>query len=198
MNRRDKQQIIISGVGGQGVLFLTRLLAETAIYKGLPVMTAETHGMAQRGGTVVSHLKIGGFFSPMIRPGRADLLLLLKSENLAAHAGFLHPAGRAAVNGTIDADARETLPGAVFSVDADAAAATAKNPRAANLSLLGAFLAGDAQTKASHPLFCGLEDIRAVLGKRFADRPALLKTALAALTAGTTAPVTRRYSPSDH
>ena len=44
-----KQQIIISGVGGQGVLFVTRLLAEAAIQKGMPVVTSETHGMAQRG-----------------------------------------------------------------------------------------------------------------------------------------------------
>ncbi|MCX5883025.1 MAG: 2-oxoacid:acceptor oxidoreductase family protein, partial [Deltaproteobacteria bacterium] len=50
-----KQQIIISGVGGQGVLFVTRLLAEAAMMKGYPVLTSETHGMAQRGGTVVSH-----------------------------------------------------------------------------------------------------------------------------------------------
>ena len=45
-----EQQIIISGVGGQGVLFITRLLAEAAIQKGHSVLTAETHGMAQRGG----------------------------------------------------------------------------------------------------------------------------------------------------
>ena len=44
-----QQQVIISGVGGQGVLFVTRLLAEAAINKGLPVFTSETHGMAQRG-----------------------------------------------------------------------------------------------------------------------------------------------------
>jgi len=53
MNASVKQQVIISGVGGQGVLFVTRLLAEAAINKGLPVFTSETHGMAQRGGTVL-------------------------------------------------------------------------------------------------------------------------------------------------
>ncbi|MDH3344895.1 MAG: 2-oxoacid:acceptor oxidoreductase family protein, partial [Desulfobacteraceae bacterium] len=47
-----RQQIVISGVGGQGVLFVTRLLAEAAIMKGFSVFTSETHGMAQRGGTV--------------------------------------------------------------------------------------------------------------------------------------------------
>jgi indolepyruvate ferredoxin oxidoreductase beta subunit len=61
MSKMVRQQILISGVGGQGVLFITILLAEAAINKGLPVFTSETHGMAQRGGTVVSHLKVGNF-----------------------------------------------------------------------------------------------------------------------------------------
>ena len=69
MSTAFKQQIVISGVGGQGVLFVTRLLAEAAIARGLPVLTSETHGMAQRGGSVVSHLKVGDFSSPLIRSG---------------------------------------------------------------------------------------------------------------------------------
>ena len=63
----ENQQLIISGVGGQGVLFITRLLAEAAIAGGLPVLSSETHGMAQRGGIVVSHLKVGGFAGPRRR-----------------------------------------------------------------------------------------------------------------------------------
>ena len=93
-----KQQIIISGVGGQGVLFVTRLLAEAAMMKGFPVLTSETHGMAQRGGTVVSHLKVGDFSSPLIRPFSADGLLALKPESLAQHGGFVKPGGWAIVN----------------------------------------------------------------------------------------------------
>jgi indolepyruvate ferredoxin oxidoreductase beta subunit len=57
-----QQQIIISGVGGQGVLFVTRLLAEAAIQKGMPVVTSETHGMAQRGGDGHFPFKSGRFF----------------------------------------------------------------------------------------------------------------------------------------
>ena len=89
----ETQQILISGVGGQGILFITRLMAEAAIYKGLPVLTAETHGMAQRGGIVMSHLKVGGFSSPLIRPGKADMLLLLHEENLEGHLYYLAPWG---------------------------------------------------------------------------------------------------------
>jgi indolepyruvate ferredoxin oxidoreductase beta subunit len=91
MNDTVRQQIIISGIGGQGVLFLTRLLAEAAINKGIPVFTSETHGMAQRGGTVISYFKAGNFTSPLIRPGRADGILSLKAENMAQHGAFLKP-----------------------------------------------------------------------------------------------------------
>ena len=88
MSNSIKQQIVISGVGGQGVLFVTRLLAEAAIMKGISVFTSETHGMAQRGGTVLSHLKAGNFSSPLIRPGNANGLLALKADSFVRH-GYL-------------------------------------------------------------------------------------------------------------
>ena len=76
MRKTIKQQILISGVGGQGVLFVTGLLAEAAINKGLPVFTSETHGMAQRGGSVTSHVRCGRkVFSPLIPEGQADVLM---------------------------------------------------------------------------------------------------------------------------
>jgi len=89
MSKKLRQQILISGLGGQGVLFITSLLAEAAINKRLPVFTSETHGMAQRGGTVVSHFKVGDFSSPLIRPFKADGLVLLKDENITQHGFFL-------------------------------------------------------------------------------------------------------------
>ena len=67
-----KQQIIVSGLGGQGALTLTRLLAEAAAAMGLSVITSETHGMAQRGGTVISMIKVGPFRGPLIPAGEAD------------------------------------------------------------------------------------------------------------------------------
>lgn len=92
------QQLIISGVGGQGILFLTRILAEAAMGKGMRVMTSETHGMAQRGGVVISHLKAGDFASPLVRPGLADGLIAMKEENVALHRHFLRPGGWIIVN----------------------------------------------------------------------------------------------------
>ena len=70
------KNIILTGVGGQGTVLASKLLAATAMKKGLRVMSAETIGMAQRGGSVFSHLRIGDEIeSPMIAQGEADVIL---------------------------------------------------------------------------------------------------------------------------
>jgi indolepyruvate ferredoxin oxidoreductase, beta subunit len=129
-----KQQIIVSGLGGQGALTLTRLLAEAAGAMGLAVITSETHGMAQRGGTVISMIKAGPFRGPLIPGGEADLGLFLHLKNLAVHRYYMRPGGAMFVNaGT---------PGDYLSVDARLLAAAHSLPSvAANLILLG-FAAG--------------------------------------------------------
>ncbi|MCQ3977126.1 MAG: hypothetical protein DPW09_27160 [Anaerolineae bacterium] len=63
----NELKLILAGLGGQGVVFLTRLLAQTAVALGHAVMVSETHGMSQRGGSVISHLKIGGDEAPLIQ-----------------------------------------------------------------------------------------------------------------------------------
>ena len=71
-----QRNIVLSGVGGQGTILASKLIAAAAMLSGLPVRTAETIGMAQRGGSVFSHLRIGeGVNSPLIGPGQADLIL---------------------------------------------------------------------------------------------------------------------------
>lgn len=93
-------RILLSGVGGQGILFITRVLAEMALARGWPVTGAETHGMAQRGGSVVSHLKIGdGEAAPLIRKGTADLLLGFEEDEGIRWMGHLRLGGRMLVNG---------------------------------------------------------------------------------------------------
>jgi indolepyruvate ferredoxin oxidoreductase beta subunit len=173
MNETIHQQIVISGVGGQGVLFVTRLMAEAAIRKGLPVLTSETHGMAQRGGTVISHLKVGAYTSPLIRTGQADVLLAMKDEGAAQHGHYLHRDGWAVVNGAALAQGWRQL-------DADGLAHQIGNPRAVNLVVLGGALAEG----ATRPLFCTAEDIRAVMAERLAAKPALLEKSYKALDAG--------------
>jgi indolepyruvate ferredoxin oxidoreductase beta subunit len=73
-------QIVICGRGGQGVLFLTRVLDEAALAEGKNVISSETHGMAMRGGSVVSSIRIGSFASPLIRSGQADIMLALSDS----------------------------------------------------------------------------------------------------------------------
>ena len=70
------KNIVLCGVGGQGTVLASKLLAAAAMQRGLPVMSAETIGMAQRGGSVFSHLRLGvGVYSPMIARGEVDLIL---------------------------------------------------------------------------------------------------------------------------
>jgi len=132
----ENQQIIISGLGGQGVLFITKLLAGAAMSKGLPVLTSETHGMAQRGGNVISYLKIGDFSGPLIRPGQADGLIALKAESFDHHRYFLKPGAVAAVNSARGLD----IPG-VVAADATATAKAAGSARSENIVMLGFFAA---------------------------------------------------------
>ena len=132
------QQIIISGLGGQGVLFITKLLAAAAMAQDLPVLTSETHGMAQRGGNVISYLKIGDFAGPLIRPGQADGLIALKAESFDHHSYFLKPGGTAAVNSPAPLTSSEFR---VAAADATATAEKAGNIKSENIVMLGFFIA---------------------------------------------------------
>jgi indolepyruvate ferredoxin oxidoreductase beta subunit len=76
-------QVIICGRGGQGVLFLTRILDEAALSEGKDVISSKTHGMAMRGGSVVSSIRIGPFASPLIRSGQGDSILALSESEVS-------------------------------------------------------------------------------------------------------------------
>lgn len=86
-------QVLLCGVGGQGILFATRILSEAAVKLGYPVIGSETHGMSQRGGSVTSHLKIGDFRGPLIRRGSADLLFCFEKGEIFRNLTFLRPGG---------------------------------------------------------------------------------------------------------
>ena len=74
-DKQKRMRIYFTGVGGQGTLTATTLLARTALDAGLEVVAGEVHGMAQRGGVVESVLLLGGWRSPMLALGEADVLL---------------------------------------------------------------------------------------------------------------------------
>lgn len=168
---RQRFQIVISGVGGQGVLFITRLLAEAAIMKGFKVFTSETHGMAQRGGTVLSHLKVGDFSSPLIRPFQADGLIALKPENIQQHGSFLKKGAWIFVNSGKKHDTGFDT----RAVDADALSLKTGNPKSVNLVLLGFALKG---------LFCTFEDIKRVLAAQLKGKKEMLDASIRALETG--------------
>ena len=93
-------RLVIAGVGGQGTLLASRLIAQSSIDAGLPVKIGETYGMAQRGGPVMGHIQIGeAAESPQIRPGEADALLGFEiGEAVRRGVTYLKEGGLALVN----------------------------------------------------------------------------------------------------
>lgn len=153
-----RKNIILCGVGGQGTILASRLIASACMNQNLPILTAETIGMAQRGGSVFSHVRIGeGAHSPMIPKGQADLIIGFEPGETVRHIPFLKKGGAVVVSGrpvmpvsamigksTYQADAmvdylKETTEHLTV-VDADLAAKELKSSKTLNVVLLGAAL----------------------------------------------------------
>jgi len=101
----DTFKIVVAGVGGQGTLLVTRLLADTAIRAGMHVKVGETYGMAQRGGPVMGHIQIGGKINnPQIRKGEADVLIGFEpAEAVRRGVTYLKKGGLAIINTRVTA-----------------------------------------------------------------------------------------------
>ena len=101
----ENKNIILCGVGGQGTILASKQIAAAAMQKGLEVKTAETIGMAQRGGSVFSHLRIGrDLNAPMIAKGQADIILGFEPAEAVRHLPFLKE------NGTVVVSSHPILP----------------------------------------------------------------------------------------
>lgn len=91
------RNVMLTGVGGQGTVLAAKVLAQAAQDKGWQVRTAETIGMAQRGGNVVSHVRIGDadeeVFAPLVAQGTADLIIAFEPAEAARVLPFLAPDG---------------------------------------------------------------------------------------------------------
>lgn len=95
----SSMDIVIAGVGGQGTVLASRVLAQAALEAGLSAKTSETIGMAQREGTVQSHVRIGkDDFGPVIGTGQADVLLAFEPAEAVRALGLLKPGGLLMVN----------------------------------------------------------------------------------------------------
>jgi len=90
-----KRDIVLAGVGGQGLLSLAAVITRAAEHEDLYVKQAEVHGMSQRGGMVESHLRLSDrkIFSPLVREGTADLIIALEPMEGLRHLPFLAPDG---------------------------------------------------------------------------------------------------------
>ena len=86
--------VMIVGIGGQGTILTSNILGRACVIEGIPVRGAETHGMAQRGGSVESQIRIGQEFGPLIAPGTADLLLSFDLMEAVRAAHWLKPEGQ--------------------------------------------------------------------------------------------------------
>lgn len=154
----DVFNVLISGVGGQGVLLTSKVIAEAALLSGLDVKQSEVHGMAQRGGSVLSQVRFGDrVFSPIVSEGEADLLIGFEPLETARYLHFLKRDGAVIYNtrtiGTIGVSiAAEQYPadvnaviksraGIVMPFDGTKLAIAAGDKRTLNLVLLGAALA---------------------------------------------------------
>ncbi|TRO48430.1 indolepyruvate ferredoxin oxidoreductase subunit beta [Candidatus Bathyarchaeota archaeon] len=156
-------RLVISGVGGQGTLLASRLLAQAAIDAGLPVKIGETYGMAQRGGPVMGHVQIGEEVeSPQMRPAEADTLLGFElGEAVRRGVTYLRKGGLALVNtrrlppvevisGMVEYPSQSSLlellgkvTDRIVAFDATSLAEEAGDPITTNVVMLGALTASN-------------------------------------------------------
>jgi indolepyruvate ferredoxin oxidoreductase beta subunit len=96
MNRQD---VLMAGVGGQGIILASDIVCTAALACGYDVKKTDTLGMAQRGGSVISHIRLASqVYSPLIREGEVDILVAFEKLEAARWAHFLRPGGLAIVN----------------------------------------------------------------------------------------------------
>ncbi len=90
----ETRNVLIAGVGGQGVLLVSEILSQACMERGYDVKKSEVHGMAQRGGSVVSHVRYGPkIYSPLIEKGAADVLLAFEELEALRWLDYLRPDG---------------------------------------------------------------------------------------------------------
>lgn len=95
---QKKLDLLITGVGGQGAILASDIIGKAAVTAGLPIRAAETHGMAQRGGSVVNHIRVGNNYGSMIPKKGADILLALEPMEAVRYLDFLKDGGIVIVN----------------------------------------------------------------------------------------------------
>lgn len=148
--------ILICGVGGQGTVLAAKVIAQAALSKGENVLSAETIGMAQRGGSVVSHVRIGeDVYSPLIAEKQADIVIAFETAEAVRNLPYLKSSGTVVVSRTVMQPVTASLSGDFFdademirflkknarkviAVDTESACRAIGNTKVVNMILLGA------------------------------------------------------------
>lgn len=162
---------ILAGVGGQGTVLASKVIASVAMENGWQVRTAETIGMAQRGGSVVSHVRIGrNIASPLIPPGKADVIIGFEPGEAVRCLNYLKHGGAVVTSTMAVAPVSASLGGASYNgaamltylrenvknlitVDGEGVCAAAGTAKVLNMALLGAAIGANAlDIKAEHIL----------------------------------------------
>lgn len=175
------KSVILCGVGGQGTVLASKLISYAAMAKGEMVKAAETIGMAQRGGSVTSHVRIGeGAFSPLIPEGKADVMIAFEPAEAVRNLCYLKSGGVVVVSQkavkpvTASLAAKEYEAGEMLSylkskverliiVDGEAAAEKLGSSKALNVVLLGAAI-------ACNEIDISMEEIREAVRKKVPER----------------------------
>ena len=178
--------IVLCGVGGQGTVLASKLIATAAMGRGIPVKTAETIGMAQRGGSVFSHVRVGeGAASPLVGHGTADVIVAFEPAEAVRQLPFLRRGGAVVVSnrpvvpvssmtggpaydleaimGYLRAQEASGRIGDLAVVDADRAARELGSAKCLNVVLLGA-------AARSGALGLSAEDVRSAIHERVPER----------------------------
>lgn len=175
--RKAVTNVVVAGVGGQGSILASHLLAQTALKDGLDVKLAETFGAATRGGSVMAHVRMGQVWAPTMMEDEADVVLSMEPlEGLRVATRFLRPGGWALINsrpwvpvdvavGRCEYPATESivdglgkLGAQVVSLDATELALEAGNARAANTVMLGGLFALGVLDLSEDSLFRAMDE----------------------------------------
>ncbi|MCD7775231.1 MAG: indolepyruvate oxidoreductase subunit beta [Clostridiales bacterium] len=183
--------ILLAGVGGQGTVLASKIIAACAIKKGENAHTAETIGMAQRGGCVVSHVRIGeNTYSPLIPKGQADVIIGFEPGEAVRALPYLKSSGTVIVSTMAVTPATDSLSDGTYNgndmidflkkknikyiaVDGEEIVNRLGSSKSLNIALLGA---------GAKEMGISLEDIEDVI--RTSLKPQFLEGNLAALKAG--------------
>jgi len=154
--------ILLAGVGGQGLMLLSQVMGDACTKSGVKVVVGAQHGLAQRSGSISAHVRIGDAYSPLIPYGTADLIIAMEATEALRYIEFLKQGGTVIMNSRIMHPPLETAPivknrqelrmyvtleqvkeqlskvvGNVISIDAEKVAVEVGNPRTENVVLLG-------------------------------------------------------------